>query len=89
MTASAHVLVYRPLIEIMRGRGDVVEITARHYGQTLQLLELHGLEAEVIGEHAGRSRTRKARALFGRLAALRSWAKAKTSTSRWRTAHTS
>jgi predicted glycosyltransferase len=75
MTAAAHVLVYRPLIEIMRGRGDDVQITARHYGQTLQLLELHGLEAEVLGEHAGRSRTRKARALFGRLAALRGWAK--------------
>jgi predicted glycosyltransferase len=29
MTASAHVLVFRPLIEIMRSRGDAVEITAR------------------------------------------------------------
>ena len=46
MTASAHVLVFRPLIEIMRGRGDEVQITARDYAQTLQLLELHGLEAE-------------------------------------------
>ncbi len=44
MTATAHVLVFRPLIEIMRGRGDEVEITARDYAQTLQLLELHGLE---------------------------------------------
>jgi predicted glycosyltransferase len=75
MTASAHVLVYRPLIEIMRGRGDTVEITARDYAQTLQLLELHGLEAEVMGQHGGRSRTGKARALLGRLGALRSWAK--------------
>ena len=45
MTASAHVLVFRPLIDILRGRGDEVEITARDYSQTLQLLELHGLEA--------------------------------------------
>ena len=56
MTASAHVLVFRPLIELMRERGDEVEITARDYAQTLQLLELHGLSAEVIGRHGGRSR---------------------------------
>ncbi len=59
----------------MRARGDEVEITAREYAQTLQLLELHGLEAEVIGAHGGRSRTGKARALASRLHALRRWAK--------------
>ena len=75
MTASAHVLVFRPLIELLRERGDEVEITAREYAQTLQLLELHGLEAEVIGKHGGRSRTGKARALASRLRALRRWAK--------------
>jgi predicted glycosyltransferase len=75
MTASAHVLVFRPLIEILWERGDEVEITAREYAQTLQLLELHGLEAEVIGKHGGRSRTGKARALASRLRALRRWAK--------------
>src|SRR6267378_6473493 len=75
MTASAHVLVFRPLIEIMRGRGDGVEITAREYAQTLQLLELHGLEAEVIGRHGGRSRLQKARQMTHRLRALRRWAK--------------
>src|SRR3954454_21350124 len=75
MTASAHVLVFRPLIEVLRGRGDDVEITARDYAQTLQLLELHGLEAEVIGRHGGRSRFGKARSLTSRLGALRKWAK--------------
>jgi predicted glycosyltransferase len=75
MTASAHVLVFRPLIEIMRGRGDEVEITARHYAQTLELLELHGLSAEVIGRHGGRSRLQKARQMTHRLGALRKWAK--------------
>jgi uncharacterized protein len=74
MTASAHVLVFRPLIELLRSRGDEVEITAREYAQTLQLLELHGLEAEVIGRHGGRSRVRKARRMVGRLGALRRWA---------------
>jgi predicted glycosyltransferase len=76
MTAPAHVLVFKPLVEIMRGRGDEVEITARDYAQTLQLLELHGLEAnEVMGRHAGRSRLQKARQMTSRLGALRKWAK--------------
>jgi predicted glycosyltransferase len=75
MTASAHVLVFRPLIRIMRERGDDVEITARDYAQTLQLLELHGLTAEVIGRHGGRSRLGKARSLASRLRRLRAWAR--------------
>ena len=76
MTAPAHVLVFRPLIEILRERGDEVEITARDYAQTLDLLELHGLEAdEVVGRHAGRSRFQKARQMTWRLGELRRWAR--------------
>ena len=78
MTASAHVLVFRPLIEIMRKRGDEVEITARDYAQTLQLLELHGLTAEVVGRHGGRSRVQKARQMTHRLHALKKWAKGRS-----------
>ena len=75
ITAPAHVLVFRPLVAIMRGRGDEVEITARDYAQTLELLELHGLEAdEVVGRHGGRSRLQKARQMTHRLGALRRWA---------------
>jgi predicted glycosyltransferase len=78
MTAPAHVLVFRPLIEILRGRGDEVEITARDYAQTLELLELHGLEANaVMGRHAGRSRLQKARQMTHRLGALRRWARSR------------
>jgi hypothetical protein len=78
MTAPAHVLVFRPLIEILRGRGDEVGITARDYAQTLELLELHGLEADaVMGRHAGRSRLQKARQMTHRLGALRKWAKSR------------
>jgi uncharacterized protein len=75
MTASAHVLVFRPLIGLLRERGDEVEITARDYAQTLQLLELHGLEATVVGRHGGRSRLGKAQSLASRLRALRKWAR--------------
>ncbi len=75
MTASAHVLVFRPLIGLLRERGDEVEITARDYAQTLQLLDLHGLEATLIGRHGGRSRLGKAESLLSRLHALRRWAR--------------
>ncbi len=75
MTASAHVLVFRPLIRLLREQGDEVEITARDYAQTLQLLELHGLEATIVGRHGGRSRLGKARSLVSRLRALRRWAR--------------
>ena len=76
ITAPAHVLVFRPLIAIMRGRGDEVEITARDYAQTLELLQLHGLEADaVMGRHAGRSRLQKARQMTHRLSELRKWAR--------------
>jgi len=72
ITAPAHVLVFRPLVEIMRGRGDEVEITARDYAQTLEILELHGLEADaVMGRHAGRSRLQKVRQMTSRLGDLR------------------
>jgi len=75
MTASAHVLVFRPLIKLLRERGANVEITARDYAQTLQLLELHGIDANVIGKHGGRSRLGKLRAMRARLQALRRWAR--------------
>ena len=74
ITAPAHVLVFRPLIRILRERGADVEVTARNYAQTLELLELHGIGAEVFGQHGGRSRVGKARALTSRLAGLRRWA---------------
>jgi len=75
MTASAHVLVFRPLIRLLGERGAEVEVTARDYAQTLQLLELHGIDAEVIGRHGGRSRLAKLRAMQRRLRALRRWAR--------------
>ena len=74
MTASAHPVVFRPVIAALRGRGHEVEITARDYSQTLGLLKLHGLEATTIGRHAGASRTRKATALASRTRRLHRWA---------------
>ena len=76
LTNSPHVLVFRPLIRLLRERGHEVEVTAREYAQTMQLLELHGIEATPIGRHGGASALGKARAeSSARLPALRRWAK--------------
>jgi uncharacterized protein len=75
ISAPAHVLVFRPLIGLLRERGDQVDVTTREYAQTLELLEQHGIEAEVIGRHGGRSRLGKAASLAGRLRALKRYAK--------------
>ena len=55
MTAPAHVLVFRPLIALIRERGAAVEVTARDYAQTVELLQRNGLQATVLGRHGGRS----------------------------------
>jgi len=73
-TASAHPLVFRPLVRRLQAQGHEVEITAREYAQTLQLIESHGMTATVIGHHGGRSSLGKARQMTSRLHALRSWA---------------
>jgi predicted glycosyltransferase len=75
ITNSPHVLVFRPLIALLRERGHETEVTARDYAQTLQLLELHGIEADVIGRHGGRSGLGKARSLVSRLRELSGWAR--------------
>ena len=74
-TASAHPLVFRPLVRLLEAQGHEVEITAREYAQTLQLIESHGMTATVIGHHGGRSAFGKARQMLSRLRALGAWAK--------------
>jgi uncharacterized protein len=77
LTNSPHVLVFRPLIRLLQDRGHEVEVTAREYAQTLQLLELHGIDATPIGRHGGGSALGKALGEAGRLPTLRRFAKAR------------
>ena len=75
ITNSPHVPFFRPLIRLLEAQGHEVEVTARKYAQTLQLLELHGIAHHVIGPpHGGGGRVGKARALAGRLQALHRFA---------------
>ena len=76
ITNSPHVLFFRPLVRLLVEDGHEVELTAREYAQTLELLRLHALPHEVVGpRHGGAGALGKARALAGRLPALRRWAK--------------
>src|ERR687894_2544853 len=66
MTAPAHPLVFRPVIERLRAAGHHVEVTARDYAQTLELLDRLRIPHVAIGRHGGASRMRKLAVLAGR-----------------------
>ncbi|MEA2443037.1 MAG: uncharacterized protein QOJ12_329 [Thermoleophilales bacterium] len=75
LTNSPHVLVMRPLIERMRAAGHEVEITARDFAQTLQLLERFGMDHTAIGQHRGGRLADKGVGLVQRSLALTRWAR--------------
>ena len=47
VTNSPHVAFFRPLVALLRERGDEVTITAREFAQTLELLDDADLEHTV------------------------------------------
>jgi predicted glycosyltransferase len=73
ITAPAHPLVFRPIIERLRRSGHEVFVTARDYAQTLELLDLHGIEHVTFGRHGGASRARKLVSLMRRTLRMRRW----------------
>jgi predicted glycosyltransferase len=75
LTNSPHVLVLRPLIELMRADGHQVEVTARAFAQTLELCERFGIEHTAIGRHRGGRLAGKAVGLASRSLALARWAR--------------
>jgi predicted glycosyltransferase len=75
LTNSPHVLVLRPLIEIMRADGHEVEVTARDFAQTLQLCERFGIDHTAVGHHRGERLAGKALGLAQRSGALVRWAR--------------
>jgi len=76
LTNSPHVLVMRPVIEVLRKEGHEVRVTARDFAQTLALCERLGIEHEAIGRHRGERLDAKALGLASRSAALVRWARA-------------
>jgi predicted glycosyltransferase len=69
------VLVMRPVIELLRADGHEVEVTARRFAQTLQLLDRFGIEYTAIGRHGGEGVAGKAWSLASRSGALVRWAR--------------
>jgi predicted glycosyltransferase len=75
LTNSPHVLVMRPLIAAMRADGHEVEVTARDFAQTLQLLERYRMDHTAIGHHRGGRLSAKGLGLVQRSLALVRWAR--------------
>jgi predicted glycosyltransferase len=71
MSAPAHVLVLRPIIERLRAAGHEVMVTSREYTQTQELLALHHMEHTPIGRHGGASRVQKLMRLIQRTGRMR------------------
>jgi hypothetical protein len=76
LTNSPHVLVMRPVIELLRAEGHEVRVTARDFAQTLELCERLRIEHTAIGRHRGGRLVAKATGLASRTAALVRWARA-------------
>ncbi|MCW2922943.1 MAG: hypothetical protein JWM98_347 [Thermoleophilia bacterium] len=70
LTNSPHVPFFDPLVRVLREDGHRVDVTARRFAQTVELAQLHGLEATVLGAHGGTGRLGKARAAVARTWAL-------------------
>jgi predicted glycosyltransferase len=76
LTNSPHVLVMRPVIELLRADGHEVSVTARDFAQTLELCERFAIAHTAIGRHRGERPLAKAAGLASRSAALVRWARA-------------
>ena len=70
LTNTAHVLVLRPLVELLERQGHEVTLTARPLSHTIELLDDWGHPYTALGHHGGASRLSKARAAAGRVPAM-------------------
>jgi predicted glycosyltransferase len=75
LTNTAHVLILRPLVELLERDGHEVTITARPLSHTIELLERWGHPHTVLGHHGGATRLGKARAAASRVPGLARFAR--------------
>ena len=75
LTNSPHVLVLRPVIDVLRADGHEVEVTARDFAQTLALCDRFGIAHTAIGHHRGGKLAAKGLGLAQRSGALVRWAR--------------
>jgi len=77
LTNPAHVVVLRPLVELLESRGHEVSLTARPLSHTTELLDDWGHPYTAIGQHGGASRAGKALAALSRTAQAFAFARGK------------
>jgi predicted glycosyltransferase len=73
LSNSPHINLFREMIRDLESRGHEVLISCRPLANTVDLLKLHGLEFEVVGEHHGAALWRKAAGYPIRVWQLRQW----------------
>ena len=74
LTNTPHILFFRPIIERLKARHEIV-ITARKHAQTLDMLDFFHFKYVVIGKHAGKSLIKKAFNTISRIFLLRKFIK--------------
>jgi predicted glycosyltransferase len=77
LTNPAHVVVLRPLVELLEAGGHEVALTARPLSHTTELLDDWGHPYTAIGQHGGASRVGKALAAASRTAQVFAFARGK------------
>jgi uncharacterized protein len=75
VTNTAHVVVLRPLVELLESRGHEVELTARPLSHTTELLDDWGRPYRAFGRYGGSGKAGKAAAAASRLPHLLAWAR--------------
>jgi predicted glycosyltransferase len=77
LTNPAHVIVLRPLVQLLEADGHEVTLTARPLSHTTELLDDWGHPYTAIGHHGGASRAGKALAAGSRTAQVFAFARGK------------
>jgi predicted glycosyltransferase len=77
LTNAAHVIVLRPLVELLEAGGHDVEVTARPLSHTTELLDAWGHPYTAIGHYGGAGRVGKAVAATSRTAQAFGFARGK------------
>ncbi len=75
LTNSPHVLVMRPVVELLSAEGHEVRVTARDFAQTVELCDRFDIAHTTIGHHRGGRLAAKGIGLLSRSSALLRWAR--------------
>ena len=75
LASPPQVLFFEPILRGLEQRGHEVNITARDYAQTIQLIDRLGIQYVSVGKHGGKGKIRLTTELFRRAGQLMNWAR--------------